>query len=76
MPEIAKACEPFTDPTLRDKAFDLLAAAAQNDTGTTYGGIAPESSYTSGFNPISASALPVSSYTADPSSTRLDNGRA
>lgn len=73
MPEIAKAVEPFSDPTLRDKAFDTLIAAAQNDTSATYG-VAEVPSYTGGFAPIAASTLPSSSY--DPSGTRLDNGRS
>lgn len=72
MPEIAKAVEPFSDPTLRDKAFDALVAAAQNDTGSTYG-MAEVPSYTGGFAPIAPSTLPVSSY--DTTSTRVDNGR-
>lgn len=71
MPEIAKAVEPFTDPTLRDKAFDALVAAAQNDAGSTYGVV--EVPTYSGYNPIAPPTLPSSSY--DPSSTRVDNGR-
>jgi hypothetical protein len=71
MPEIAKACEQISDPHLRDRAFDVLVGAARDsNTGSTYGGIAPETSY-SGYAPIAASTLP-SSY--DPTSTRVDNG--
>jgi hypothetical protein len=79
MPDIAKACEQITDPHLRDRAFDVLVNAAQNnnsepvkskwDTATYSGGIAPESSYST-FT--SSPQLPVSTY--DPTSTRIDNG--
>jgi hypothetical protein len=78
MPDIAKACEQISDPHLRDRAFDVLVNAAQNndseptkskwDTATYSGGIAPESSYTW---TTPAPALPG---TYDPTSTRVDNG--
>lgn len=72
MPDIAAACEKINDPSLRDRAFDVLVAAAQNETPSTYGS-AEVPAYT-GYNPIAPSPLPSSSY--DPGSTRLDNGRS
>jgi hypothetical protein len=69
MPDIAAACEKINDPHLRDRAFDVLVAAAQEGatSGTYGGGIGPDTSY-SGY-----AALPGS---FDPTSTRVDaNGR-
>lgn len=70
MPDIATACEKIADPHLRDRAFDVLVAAAQEPSGATYGvGIAPDTSY----NWTTPSSALTATY--DPTSTRVDNGR-
>lgn len=85
MPDIARACQDITDPQLRDKAFDVLVAAAQNGEDVPSLPLAPAAtgkwtaggSYTttnpdstySGFAPAPSLAP---SY--DPTSTRVDNG--